>query len=456
MMELHRGAGGGSKGEVDLDVALISDYLAGCLSPEHKAAFETRLVEDGALFDRVFPMIAEHAVAERDARIARAIRIEERPAHAPKARWNRTRVRVLVAAAACIAGIVAMRVGAPLTYDIVGELTTVAPPTADADVQTTSGVVTLTPRSRWVSGVVVGVRGVRDVGVLQGGATLDLTRPGLLLRTPKGEQELSAGRYRVLADSADTQIARLDDGPSSVSGTLPADLTALLQRAADANRQAPAALGTYAPQIDIVDSSFTVDRHGVEHPATDSVPRRKWFISSLYGDRLGFTRVFQFPNGTAAVGVLVSPLAADRARYYRYATEGAWTGGDARRIVSVRVQPNTTLDARDSLTLLLSGEMEIDAASGALIGLKGRVVTGAQAREEAGARRRTTREILHDPFPGWSKTFLDIRTAVHESGYRLPSYERLEIDESTRGLLRQHTRRRSVARPENAGAPTGR
>ncbi len=214
--------------DVDPDVVLITDYLAGRLSEFERFGVEKRLEEDEAFFDKVWPLV-------------RAWRIPVKfGALAPQRRSPRHVVRLWPLAAAAVLAItvleMAPRLGIGFSEPRISLPSIVANgPFSDADqpiilksgrgsprlvVLPDSTRITLQPRS-WVA-FTHDTTHRSAVAMIGGEATVDVARSNgsVTVWTNVGSTSLSAGRYaiRCVAGSVSEMLLTVERGAAILKG----------------------------------------------------------------------------------------------------------------------------------------------------------------------------------------------------------------------------------------------
>jgi hypothetical protein len=116
----------------------------------------------------------------------------------------------------------------------------------------------------------------------------------------------------------------------------------------------------------------------------------------------------------------VHPLADDRDRFYRFAggdTVAVIRAGDRTiPVVSVRVTPRPDVKAR---VLLFSGELQLDAAAGALVRMRGHFVV---LNDKVPLATRMAARTLGD-----AVAFIEYENAERDGRYWLPARQRVEV-----------------------------
>ncbi|HEU4564420.1 MAG TPA: hypothetical protein VFS05_07225 [Gemmatimonadaceae bacterium] len=260
---------------------------------------------------------------------------------------------------------------------------------------------------------------------------------------------------------------QLPPAPDSIYAT--GALREMVARAAAANRVVPPALRSYrarteselalvlhrpegdegAMQVEQVASAVRWTRDGSYEQrvvgyraqsvgltlSTVSYFRRAWTVPVLSGNRL--TLFFGARDTTAAdsakarrrrprrgdVEWVIHPFAEDRDSVYRF------TGGDtvatlrvagrAIPIARIRVQPRRAPRQR---TLVFDGDVEIDAARGEIVRMRGRLVA-------VGGRTPLRERILRAGAAGVA--YMELENAEVEGEFWLPSYQRVEVQAVT-------------------------
>jgi hypothetical protein len=246
------------------------------------------------------------------------------------------------------------------------------------------------------------------------------------------------------------QIAAVTQANDSTYSTTA--LREMIDAASRANRQPPPALQSYRSHIETEVSLLIRDTLGRENTAeveqlatTASWSRdgrydlhvigyrsqsvgvpysalsivRAWTVPSLYGERLSLGAYFRGTRPSSDTVVSVHPLAADRARFYRF------EGGDtiavlrvgARRIpiIRIRVHPNI----RESTPLaVLDGEIDLDADRLQIIRMRGQfVIAGAASTRREAILRKTVVAVAYVEF---------VNAEIGEK-YWLPTFQRTEF-----------------------------
>lgn len=180
--------------------------------------------------------------------------------------------------------------------------------------------------------------------------------------------------------------------------------------------------------------------------ALNMVPR-PWTAPALYGDRLalvfGGAPAFRRPTRPYGGSPAVHPLAADRAVYYRF------TGGDTvvtlrlgtRSVPLVQVNVEPRSDAPEAL--LLAGFVLVDASTGQLVRLRGRIQLVAPPDQS------TTGRLLRRLGGVREVAYLDYENSEYDGRFWLPSTQRLEYQVLTgvtegRATIRVQSRWRDV------------